>query len=75
MENFENKIRGAGEMAHQFRALAIPAGDLGFVPRTHMVVLNHLYLQFRGGLMPSIDLLRNQACTWYTCIHTGKIYE
>lgn len=35
-------------MAQWLRALAASTEDLDSVPRTHMVVHNHLYLQFRG---------------------------
>jgi len=40
------KVR-AGTMTHQFVALVTLADDLGWVPSTHMVPPNNMYLQFQ----------------------------
>jgi hypothetical protein len=57
-------------MSQCLRALGVLAEDLGSVPRTHMRVHNHLYLQFQGSdslfsspCAPGIDVMH---------IHTSK---
>lgn len=43
-----NEFIGSGKMAQWLRALAALEEDLGLVPSTHMLVFNHLKLQFHG---------------------------
>lgn len=52
-----------GEMSQQLRALAPLAEDPGLIPRTHMVVQNHLKTTIPGDLKPSSDFLGHQAYT------------
>jgi hypothetical protein len=60
----------AGEMmAHWLRALAVLPEDPGSIPSTHMAAQNHSITLVPGGLIPSSDLQRHQAHTWYTGKH------
>lgn len=55
-------------MGQRLCALAVLSEDLGLLPRTHMAAHNCPQSQFPLFHLTSI----HQACTWCTCIHTGK---
>ena len=60
-------------MAHQFRALAILAEDLGSIPSTHMMAQNPInsQLQFQGIQCPLLASKGTRhACGMHTYMYT-----
>jgi hypothetical protein len=45
----DNTLARAGEVSLQLGALAALAGDMGFIPSTHMTAHNYLQIQFLGS--------------------------
>lgn len=50
-----------------WKGALVALAELGSVPITHIVVHNHLELQFLRDLMPPSDLHGHQECTQRTC--------
>lgn len=57
---------GIGELAQQFRALIVLAGDLGLIPSTCMKVHHSSSREFNALFC------RHQPCKWCRDIHAGE---